>query len=153
MSSSLRVVAACSTVLLLLAGPLTPAVRAQQPMQPPPPPAMQPAPPPQPDVFQEAVKTGRGGAPVDELEFGRPMSPGFYNTAAGVANVFYVPGHAITCALGNGVAGAILILTFGSGYRTATRMVEEGCGGKWVLRGDDLLPDRQAIRTPMSEPR
>jgi hypothetical protein len=152
MTSGLRIVAACSTVLLLLAGPLAPPVKAQQPMPPPPPATVQPVPPAQPDVFQEAVKTGRTGVPAEDYEFGRPMSRPFYNTAAGVANVFYVPGHAITCALGGGVAGAILVLTFGSGYRTATRMVEEGCGGKWILQGDDLLPDRQSIRS-MSEPR
>jgi len=31
-------------------------------------------------------------------------------------------------------------LTLGSGYKASTRVVEEGCAQKWVIRGHDLRP-------------
>jgi hypothetical protein len=43
------------------------------------------------------------------------------------------------------------VLTLGTGYRPATYLVQEGCGGKWVLKGDDLRPDRPAVVVPEGE--
>ena len=150
MTRGIRMVTVCLMVSLLLAGPWAPIVVAQQPMQPPPPP---PGPSTQPDVFQEALKVSRPGAPAPGADMGQPMPPGFYDVAAGVMTGFLIPGRVVTCALGNAAAGALLVITFGSAYRAATRVVEEGCGGKWVLSADDLLPDRQPARGPVSEPR
>ena len=64
-----------------------------------------------------------------------------YEAGAVVTNVFLIPGRAITCALGTGVGVVVLALTFGTGYKTAASAFDEGCGGKWVVSGDDLKPD------------
>jgi hypothetical protein len=111
-----------STLLaaLLLAGPLVPIAGAQQPAQ-----------PPAPDLFQETLKAQRD----DE------RTKGAYDAGAVAVNVFLVPGRAITCVLGGAVGLVALAVTLGTGYRAASAAVHEGCGGKWVVTGDDLRPD------------
>ena len=106
--------------LLLLAGPLVPIAGAQQPAQ-----------PPAPDLFQETLKAQR-----DE-----ERSKGTYDAGAVAVNIFLVPGRAITCVVGSAVGIAFLAATFGTGYRAASAAFHEGCGGKWVVTGDDLRPD------------
>lgn len=108
---------------LLLAGPLTPLAGAQQPTQ-----------PPAPDLFQETLKAER------ESE----RSRGSYDAGAVAVNVFLVPGRAITCVLGSVVGLVALAVTLGTGYRAASAAVHEGCGGKWVVTGDDLRPDARS---------
>jgi hypothetical protein len=115
------------------------------PMQPVPPAAAQPTPPPspvvapppaptgaQPDLFQEALKSEARVAGAKQ---------GLYEAGAVVTNIFLIPGRAITCALGASLGVAVLALTFGTGYKTAAGAFDEGCGGKWVVTGDDLKPD------------
>ncbi len=114
-----RVVSALLAAMLL-AGPLTPLAGAQQPTQ-----------PPGPDLFQETLKAER------ESE----RSRGAYDAGAVAVNVFLVPGRAITCVLGGVVGIVALAATLGTGYRAASAAVHEGCGGKWVVTGDDLRPD------------
>ena len=106
---------------LLLAGPLAPIAGAQQPAP------TQPA----PDLFQESIKA------QEDAE----RSRGAYNAGAVAVNVFLVPGRAITCVLGGAVGVVALAATFGTGYRFASAAVHEGCGGKWLVTGDDLRPD------------
>jgi hypothetical protein len=120
--------------VLLLAGPLAPIAGAQQPAQPPAPAEQAPAPavqPPAPDLFQETLKAQR------EAE----KSQGAYNAGAVAVNVFLVPGRAITCVLGGAVGVVFLAATLGTGYRAASAAWHEGCGGKWMVTGDDLRPD------------
>ncbi|HEU4367827.1 MAG TPA: hypothetical protein VFV05_06290 [Methylomirabilota bacterium] len=105
---------------LLLAGPLVPVVGAQQPAQ-----------PPAPDLFQESLKAQRDD----------DRNQGLYDAGAVAANVFLVPGRAITCVLGGAVSLVTLVVTLGSGYRAASAVMHEGCGGKWIVTGDDLRPD------------
>ena len=119
-----RVVSAL-LMALLLAGPLTPIVGAQQPTQ-----------PPAPDLFQETLKAER------ESE----RSRGAYDAGAVAVNVFLVPGRTITCMLGGVVGLVALVATFGTGYRAASAAVHEGCGGKWVVTGDDLRPETRNHR-------
>jgi hypothetical protein len=119
MSTRTRVVAALLAALFL-AGPLVPMAGAQQPTQ-----------PPAPDLFQEQLRA--------EQEADR--SRGAYNAGAVAVNVFLVPGRAITCVLGGTVGVAALLVTLGTGYRFASAAVHEGCGGKWIVTGDDLRPD------------
>ncbi len=64
-----------------------------------------------------------------------------YNVGAGIANVFYIPGKGLLCGLGGAVGVFILIISIGSAPRPAAYFAREGCGGKWVLTGDDLRPD------------
>jgi hypothetical protein len=105
---------------VLLGGPLTSVAGAQQPAQ-----------PPAPDLFQETLKAQRD----DE------RSKGNYDAGAVAVNVFLVPGRAITCVLGGAAGLVALVMTFGQAYRAASAAVHEGCGGKWVVTGDDLRPD------------
>jgi len=110
-----RSIALAVVFSLVLGGPLAPFARAQQPSQ--------------PDVMQDAARSQNNGA----------NSPA-YDVGAGIANAAYIPGKAFLCGLGI-VAGTLaLLLTFGSAYRTAAAVGEEGCGGRWVLTGDDLRP-------------
>ncbi len=64
--------------------------------------------------------------------------------AAVFANLLYVPiKGAVICPL-SGVGWAlVLVLSGGTHYNDATQLVHGGCGGKWVLRGEDmqLSPD------------
>lgn len=92
-------------------------------------PAVQPA---QPDFFQEQLKAQQRSAERKQV---------IYEAGAVVTNVFLIPGRAITCALGTGVGVLVLAITLGTGYKTAAGAFDEGCGGKWVVNGDDLKPD------------
>ena len=150
-----------STPLELAEQPMTPVLppmmspdptvaQAQQPTQPAPvmpappvqpAPAMPPVPPPPPaptaqpvtpDLFQESLKSQQRSSERKQA---------LYEAGAVVTNVFLIPGRAITCALGAGVGVVLLALTFGTGYKTAAGAFDEGCGGKWVVNGDDLKPD------------
>jgi hypothetical protein len=162
MTTVIRLVTLTLILSLTAGGPLAPAL-AQQPaqpsepvqqpvqpaepaQQPPPAPAGQsaepvplaPPPPPAPtaqrDLFQERMKLQR-----------TPERHGAaYDVGAGITNVFLVPGRAITCVLGTAVGVAVLALTLGSGYKAAAAVGEEGCGGKWIVTGEDLWPDPRA---------
>ena len=73
----------------------------------------------------------------------RPPSEGAH-VAAGFANVFYVPGKALTCA-GSAVLWVVILgVTFGTLYEDATQVVASGCGGKWTVQGRDLEPVLQS---------
>lgn len=117
-----RVVAAAVALCMTVTG-LVPYAAAQQP-----PPTSTPG---QPELFQEQLKA----APEHERH------RGLYTTGAVLVNMFLVPGRAITCGLGGLAAGGVLLVTFGTAYRAASSVVHEGCGGKWIVTGDDLRPD------------
>ncbi len=143
MRTAIRILTAVLVVSLVMTGPLAPAALAQQPTQPPQP--AQPTPPPappvqlqpaQPDLFQETLKAERAA------ERGQAA----YDAGAVVVNTFLVPGRTITCVLGGAVGIVILAATFGSGYKAAAGVANEGCGGKWVVTGDDLRPEPQSTR-------
>jgi hypothetical protein len=119
-----RVVSALLTALLL-AGPLAPIAGAQQPAQ-----------PTTPELFRETLKA----------EQESDASRGAYDAGAVAVNVFLVPGRAITCVMGGVVGIVALAVTFGTGYRAASAAVHEGCGGKWIVTGDDLRPDARHSR-------
>jgi outer membrane biosynthesis protein TonB len=102
------------------AGPVVPATQ---------PPTAQPT---QPDLFQEQMKAEQKSAERKQA---------LYNTGAVVTNVFLIPGRMVTCALGGVIGVAILAVTFGTQYKAAAGAFDEGCGGKWVVSGDDLKPD------------
>ena len=58
--------------------------------------------------------------------------------AAGFMNVVYVPGKAIICTLGTVGSVGLLLVTFGSAYRAATKVFKEGCHGDWVLTAEHV---------------
>lgn len=125
MTTAMRLMTLTLILSLTVGGPLAPAL-AQQPAQ--------PAPTVQPDLFQERMKATRS---TDGHE-------GAYNVGAGIVNVFLIPGRAITCVAGGAVGIAVLLLTLGTGYRAAAAVGEEGCGGKWIVTGEDLWPNPPA---------
>jgi hypothetical protein len=57
---------------------------------------------------------------------------------AGVLNVVYLPGKAITCSAGTLVAGVLMLATFGTSYREATSFFNEGCRGAWLLTAEEV---------------
>jgi hypothetical protein len=120
-----RLVGLVMVVAVALAGPLAPYAAAQQPpgqaMQP----TLTPAPP---DLYQQQLKQ-------------QAEETSAYNTGAAIANVVYVPGKAILCGLGAITGFGILLVTFGSGYKAAAFIGREGCGGRWILHGEDIRPD------------
>lgn len=111
-----RSIALAVVLSLVVSGPLAPLAAAQQPAQ--------------PDLMQEAVKT------TQRTQDGS----GLYDVGAGLANVAYIPGKVFVCGLGVVAGTVLLLISLGSGYRAAAAAGEEGCGGKWVLTGDDLRP-------------
>ena len=61
-------------------------------------------------------------------------------TAAAVSDVFYVPGKAIVCGVSSVLWLGTMALTFGALYDEAADFVKGGCGGRWVLTGEDIKP-------------
>jgi hypothetical protein len=131
MKIATRILTVVMALAVLATGPLAPLAAAQQPTQNPPPPEPMPqpmAPPPPPDVPEQESHLGESAA---------------YNVGAGIANVFYIPGKGLLCGVGGAVGIFILFISLGSAPRPAAYFAREGCGGKWILTGDDLRPDSE----------
>ena len=113
----LRRVIACTLVAVVFLGMLPSAV------------AQIPIPPPAPAVV--------GVMPPE-----RPVAhgPDIYDVGAGVVTVARAPFNVALCALGTATGTALFLLTLGSAYRASTRVIEEGCAQRWLIRGDDLRP-------------
>jgi len=62
--------------------------------------------------------------------------------AAVVSDVFYVPGKAIVCGVSSVLWLGTMALTFGTLYDEAADFVKGGCGGRWVLTGEDIKPTK-----------
>lgn len=117
--NSTRGVAACVLVAMTLLGPIQPWALAQQPAQ-----------PFQTDPMPEVVnEDGR-----------RPRAVDGYDVGAVVLTVVRIPFNLGLCAMGTVLGTALFALTLGSGYKASTRVVEEGCAQKWVVRGRDIRP-------------
>jgi hypothetical protein len=154
-----RILTVVVALAMLATGPLAPLAAAQQPAQTPPP-AMQPAAEPmqpaaepmqpaaqsmQPAAqpMQPAAQSMQPMAPPQDLpeQDSRLAESAAYNVGAGIANVFYIPGKGLLCGLGGMVGIFIMIVSIGSAPKPAAYFAREGCGGKWVLTGDDIRPD------------
>ena len=106
--------------VLLAAGPLGPMAAVAQTSATAP---LQPMQSMQPDTAEESVISPPGvGAKI----------------GAGVLNVVYLPGKVITCSAGTLVAGAFMLVTFGTAYREATSFFNEGCRGAWLLTAEQV---------------
>lgn len=139
MKTASRILTVVVALAMLATGPLAPFASAQQPAQTPPPaepmqsaaqPMPQPVAPPQ-DLPEQESRLAESAA---------------YNAGAVVANVFYIPGKGLLCGIGGAVGIFILIVSIGSAPKPAAYFAREGCGGKWVLTGDDLRPDEDRYR-------
>jgi len=122
MKSRTRVVSAL-LVALMLATPLATIASAQQP-------------PPAPGMFQDSLNAQQAAEADRKI----------YDAGAVATNIFLVPGRAITCVLGGAVGIALLAATLGTAYRAASGAMQEGCGGKWTVSGDDLRPEGPTAR-------
>jgi hypothetical protein len=116
MNSTRRVIA-CALAAVVLLGTLAPRVLAQQP-----------APPPA--VVVE----------VNPPEYQMGRGTDIYDVGAGVVTVAKAPFNLALCTLGSAVATALFAITLGSAYRASTRVIEEGCAQRWIVRGDDIRP-------------
>jgi hypothetical protein len=124
MTTRTRVVSAV-LVAVMLTGTLVPIASAQQP-----------PPPPAPEMFQDTLRAQQAAEADRKI----------YDAGAIATNVFLVPGRAITCILGGAVGIAVLAATLGTAYRAASGAMQEGCGGKWMVTGDDLRPEGPTAR-------
>ncbi len=81
-------------------------------------------------------------APAETAAVQKSDTPGpedaAYKVGAGVATVVNLPMRTGLCALGAAAGLVTLIATFGSGYRFAARVAEEGCGGPWIITPEHL---------------
>jgi hypothetical protein len=69
-----------------------------------------------------------------------PRRTDVYDMGAAAMTAVRIPGNIITCGVG-AVAGTILLLvTFGSAHKETARVFEEGCGQRWIVRGEDIRP-------------
>src|SRR5947207_11691338 len=118
-----RGVIASMLAAMILSGSVPAVSVAQQPPPPPPPPPVL-----MPDVVKE-----------DSVNV-RPFD--LYSVGAGVFTVARIPLNIGLCALGTVVGSGLFLATFGSAYRASTRVFEEGCAQKWLIRADDLRPAR-----------
>jgi hypothetical protein len=121
MRNGLRLVAFVAVVAFALGGPLSPLALAQQATS--------------PDLIQERLKESAPEHGTDA-----------YDVGAGVLTVFKAPFNVGLCLLGTALGATLFGLTLGSGYRATTRVVEEGCGTKWLITGDDIRPDQVSDR-------
>jgi hypothetical protein len=124
-------IAAALVAVLFVSGPLAPvaAFAQSQPTEPP----------------LTSQQPGQERVPVDPVEKLLPPSvePITSNDptdgdriAAGFMNVVYVPGKAILCTAGVVTSTVLMLLTFGSAYRSARGVFLEGCSAPWALTGD-----------------
>ena len=123
-----RSIAFVTVMSILFYGPLAPLAVAQQPTH-------------AGDMQMKESESKRTNDMRMMMESESERNPA-YDVGAGIANVVYVPGKAIVCTVGVVGAMVLLTLTAGSAYRASTELGEQGCGGKWLLKGDDLRPTR-----------
>ena len=86
------------------------------------------------------IGTGAPTSWADETSRSNEPPTAGATAAAAVSDVFYVPGKAIVCGVSGVLWIATMALTFGTLYQEATDFVKGGCGGKWVLTGEDIKP-------------
>ena len=96
--------------------------------------AQQPAPPP-PVLMPDVVKE-------EDSPTLRPFD--LYSVGAGVFTVARLPFNIGLCGAGVATGTVLFLLTLGSAYQATTRVFEEGCVQKWVVRSDDIRPLRSS---------
>lgn len=68
--------------------------------------------------------------------------------AAGLSNVFYVPGKALVCTGGVVLGVLVMLVTFGTAYDETTRFAKGACAGRWALSAADMKPAVQGAPAP-----
>jgi hypothetical protein len=114
--------AALALVVLIVVGMLPPRAWAQQPA---------------PSAAQSSTPAVVEVMPPDSAPGPRAD---IYDVGAGVLTAARLPFNVALCGLGAVAGSALFFLTLGTAYRATTRTFEEGCGQRWILRGDDIRP-------------
>lgn len=70
----------------------------------------------------------------------RAEGPDAYDVGAGLATAVKAPLKGVLCVLGATGGLLLFVITFGTAARPAASLAEEGCGGSWVVHGEDLRP-------------
>ncbi|MGH7389432.1 MAG: hypothetical protein ACREM3_08210 [Candidatus Rokuibacteriota bacterium] len=107
---------------MALAGPFQ--ALAQQP-------APSQAPQPQPSQMQQPEQPQRAPSRGSDA----------YDFGAGAMTVVGMPLKAGVCVIGGVFATALFIATLGSADYATAAVVKEGCGQRWIVRGDDIRPE------------
>jgi hypothetical protein len=134
MTTGVRLLAVVVSILMFVTGPLAPLAAAQ------PPPATTPLPPqgmPEPATTPTPPQRG----PEPSQQDSRTGEKVAYNVGAAIANVFFIPGKCILCVAGVASGVFVLLITIGSQPRPAAYFAREGCGGRWILTGNDIRPE------------
>lgn len=63
-----------------------------------------------------------------------------------VSDLIYVPGKAGTCVLSGALWTVAMVITGGTYYKEAGNFVHEACTGKWVVRGADMMDEKECNR-------
>jgi hypothetical protein len=66
---------------------------------------------------------------------------------AGLSNVFYVPGKVIVCAGSGALWITVMAITLGFWYKEAAPILRGGCGGRWVVTGEDVHDSTPSTET------
>jgi hypothetical protein len=133
MTTGVRLLAVVVSILMFVTGPLAPLAAAQ------PPPATTPVPPQgMPEPATTPTPPQRGPEPSQDSRTGEKAA---YNVGAAIANVFFIPGKCILCVAGVASGVFVLLITIGSQPRPAAYFAREGCGGRWILTGNDIRPE------------
>lgn len=74
-----------------------------------------------------------------------------YMVGSGIATIVNLPLRTGLCVLGSGIGLFVMVISFGSGYRAATRVVEEGCGGPWLITPAHLKGTEQSTSDGYAE--
>jgi len=59
-----------------------------------------------------------------------------------VADIWYAPGRALLCGGTAIIAGAVMTVTLGQSYESASELMHGGCSRPWIVRPADI---RQAV--------
>ncbi len=60
-----------------------------------------------------------------------------------VSDLIYVPGKVVTCILGGAFWTGAMVVTFGTIYKEAGNFAHDACTGKWVVKGSDMVGDKE----------
>lgn len=102
------------------------------------------------NVLAQSKESEATAAPADGTGSSGPRDTA-YEVGAGVATVINIPLRSVLCVLGSGIGLFVMVISFGSGYRAATRVVEEGCGGPWLITPAHLKGTEQSTSDGYAE--
>ena len=90
-----------------------------------------------PGAWAEEALPESAAAAKEEQNGGR-------EAAAAATNVLYVPGKAVACVLSGAFWVGAMALSLGGAYKdpNVTQIINGGCGGKWILKGEDMPSSR-----------